>query len=91
MALTLICIGSGTLVALLDHCAGELMMRKMPLAAWFFLLLSFGSCAQPLPGPPHMHAYSGRHLDAGNSGIADVAETPDEHIQERRDEVGYHQ
>lgn len=66
-------------------------MRKMPIAAWFFLLLSFGSCAQPLPAPPSMHLYSGRHLNAGNNGIADVAETPDEHIQERRDDVGYHQ
>lgn len=67
------------------------MMRKMPLAAWFFLLLSFGSCAQPVPGPIDMHTHNGRHLDAGNNGMADVAETPDEHIQERQDEVGYHQ
>jgi len=38
-----------------------------------------------------MHVYSGRHFNAGNNGMADVAETPDEHIQERRDDVGYHQ
>lgn len=67
------------------------MMRKLPLAAWFFLLLSFGSCAQPLPGPTNLHTSSGRHLNTGNGGIADVAETPDEHIQERQDEVGVHQ
>lgn len=67
------------------------MMRKMPLAAWFFLLLSFGACAQPVPEPTTMYLHPGRHLDAGNSSMADVAETPDEHIQERRDEVGYHQ
>ncbi|WP_058962300.1 hypothetical protein [Type-E symbiont of Plautia stali] len=54
------------------------------------LLVSFGSCAQLPDVPVNITVHQGRHLDVNNS-TADVAETPDEHIQERLDEAGHHQ
>jgi hypothetical protein len=68
----------------------EVKMAKTSLAAWFFLLVSFGSCAQLPDVPVNITVHQGRHLDVNNS-TADVAETPDEHIQERLDEAGHHQ
>lgn len=63
-------------------------MGKKAIAAWFFLLISFGSCAQLPDEPLYTSVHHGRHLDV-NNGTADVAETPDEHIQERLDEAGH--
>lgn len=65
-------------------------MGKKTIAAWFFLLVSFGSCAQLPDQPQNMSMHHGRHFDVNNS-TADVAETPDEHIQERLEEAGHHQ
>lgn len=60
------------------------------IAAWFFLLVSFGSCAQLPDEPLKVSMPHGRHFDVNNS-TADVAETPDEHIQEKLDDVGHQQ
>jgi len=65
-------------------------MGKTSLAAWFFLLVSFGSCAQLPSEPLNLSSHHGRSLDVNNS-TADVAEAPDEHIQERLDDVGHQQ
>lgn len=58
------------------------------IVAWFFLLVSFGSCAQLPNVPVNITFHHGRHLDVENN-TADVAETPDEHIKERQDDVGH--
>ncbi|WP_343553177.1 hypothetical protein [Pantoea sp.] len=65
-------------------------MGKTNIAAWFFLLLSFGACAQLPESSITLPTHQGRHLQEGNNTV-DVAETPDEHIKERTDDVGYHQ
>ncbi|WP_084935359.1 hypothetical protein [Pantoea rwandensis] len=65
-------------------------MGKKSIAAWFFLLVSLGSCAQLPNQPLNLSMHQGRHLDVNNS-TADVAETPDEHIQERLDDAGHQQ
>ncbi|NIG32744.1 hypothetical protein F3J42_02360 [Pantoea sp. Ap-959] len=61
-------------------------MGRTLLTGWFFLLLSLAASAQLPMGPVVIAGQHGRHL-AGHSSTADVAETPDEHIQERRDGV----
>ncbi|MEB5970964.1 hypothetical protein ACWXWB_09795 [Pantoea dispersa] len=61
-------------------------MGKTLLTGWFLLLLSLAASAQLPAGPLILTAQHGRHL-AGHSATADIAETPDEHIQERRDGV----
>jgi hypothetical protein len=64
-------------------------MGKKVITAWFFLLLSVAAFAQP-PGSITLTIQHDRHLKMKNS-TADVAETPDEHIQERVEDVGHRQ
>ncbi|MEA5103241.1 hypothetical protein [Pantoea sp. S18] len=64
-------------------------MGKKVIVAWFFLLLSMAACAQP-SGLITLTMQHDRHLRVENS-TADVAETPDEHIQERVEDVGHRQ
>ncbi len=65
-------------------------MGKKSVAAWFFLLLSLGACAQLPAGEVNLPTQHERHLKGGSS-VADVAETPDEHVKERTEDVGHHQ
>lgn len=58
-------------------------MKTRLASALLFLLLSFGAFSQQLIDESHPHSRSARLLEQGN--LADTADTPDEHLQERGD------
>lgn len=63
-------------------------MAKSLAGAWFFLLVSFAGCAQLPVASLSVHAHQHRLLDGDNS-TADVAEAPDEHVQERTEDASW--
>lgn len=56
-------------------------MNKQLCSAWFFLALSFGAMAGTPHGKSSAPAHY-KHHENTSMTVADVAETPDEHIQE---------
>ena len=56
-------------------------MSRRLASALLFLLLSFGAFSQQLMSESHPHSHSARLLEQGS--LADTADTPDEHLQER--------
>ncbi|MGK3144368.1 hypothetical protein [Pantoea sp. C2G6] len=58
-------------------------MKARLASALLFLLLSFGAFSQQVISESHPHSRSARLLEQGNQ--VDTADTPDEHLQERRE------
>ncbi|KGD79137.1 hypothetical protein [Pantoea vagans] len=58
-------------------------MKVRAASALLFLLLSFGAFSQQVISESHPHSRSARLLEQGSQ--ADTADSPDEHLLERRE------